>query len=308
MLDNALGPLRSLRAGGVLTIVYLGLVSLALRAEPAPLARACWAALALVALLAWMASLRRARAIAEVATSRIASAAQGYVELEGVASADRNNLIRCPLSGAECVWYRYRLYSRDNIKKEWREVDQGVSSATFEITDATGACRVDPDGAEVVGATVRTTYPDQDKLVEELLLAHSPIYVLGEFSTIGGANAPSSLREDVADLLTEWKADRRSLLRRFDLDANGELDLHEWELARGLAVQTVERGQRELRSQPGVNMIKASRHGRPFLISTLSPKKLRQRFLLWGALHLAIGLAACAVWLRWVRISEFGMG
>lgn len=55
-------------------------------------------------------------------------------------------------------------------------------------------------------------------------------------------------------------------------------------------------------------MIKASRHRRSFLISTLTPKKLRQRFLLRSALHLAIGLAACAMWLRLVRISCFGMG
>jgi hypothetical protein len=50
--------------------------------------------------------------IADIATSRIGSAAQGYVELYGRASVNPENLIRRPLSGMSCIWFRCKLYSK----------------------------------------------------------------------------------------------------------------------------------------------------------------------------------------------------
>ena len=44
---------------------------------------ACLALIAAISLCAWMSALRRRRAITDTPTSRIASAAQGYVELSG---------------------------------------------------------------------------------------------------------------------------------------------------------------------------------------------------------------------------------
>jgi len=70
--------------------------------------------------------------------------------------------------------------------------------------------------------------------------------------------------------------------------------LREWELARRLATRTVEKQHREIRQESGVHVIRASKNGRLFLISSLSPQKLRQRYLLWSFLHLAV-LAAASV-------------
>ena len=250
-----------------------------------------------MAVAAWLGSLRRARAIAELATSRIASAAQGYVELMGRASASPEHLIVTPLGGIACIWYRYKLYSKDNAKREWRQIDSGVSSSTFDISDPTGVCTVDPDHAEVVGAEVRTSYPGNDKLVEECLFGGSLIYLLGDFSTVGGASMALNLREDVGALLTSWKQDRAGLHRRFDLDRNGTIDLQEWEQARQSATRTVERQHRDMRQQPGVHLLRAPEDGRLYLISALSPQALRNHFLRWSAFHLAMGLAAMAGWL-----------
>ena len=148
----------------------------------------------------------------------------------GRASVDTQHLIVSPLGRIQCIWYRYRLYSKDNSEREWNQTDSGVSSATFEINDGSGVCNVDPDHAEVVGAEVRTTYPDSDsKLVEELLFGGNTVYVLGEFTTIGGANSALSVKEDMGTLLSQWKADHASLLRRFDTDRSGAIDLKEWE-------------------------------------------------------------------------------
>lgn len=291
---HALRWLRSQNPSQVLAVCYLGVFAFAIRIGPGQPASWCMAIAAGVGVLAWAAALRRARAIGEQATSRIASAAQGYVELMGRASVDTNNLIYSPLSGVQCIWYRYNLYTREGSNKhEWQRTDSGVSSATFEINDGTGACNVDPDHAEVVAPEVRTSYPDTDtKLVEELLFGGRTIYVLGEFSTIGGANSALSLREDVSALLSDWKRNPTALQRRFDLDRDGQIDMAEWELARKLATRTVEQQHRAIRSQNGIHMVRAPADGRLFLLSTLSPHKLRRRFMLWSWLHLGVAMAA----------------
>jgi hypothetical protein len=290
--------LRSQNPGQVLTICYLGLFAFAVRIGPGQPSAWCLAIAAGVGVLAWAAALRRARAIGEQATSRIGSAAQGYVEIMGRANVDTSNLIYSPRSGVQCIWYRYNLYTRDgNNKREWQRTDNGVSSATFEINDGTGSCNVDPDHAEVVAPEVRTSYPDTDtKLVEEFLFGGCTLYVLGEFSTIGGANSALSLRDDVSALLAEWKSNPTQLKRRFDLDRDGQISMAEWELARKLATGTVEQQHRAIRSQSGIHMVRAPADGRLFLLSTLSPHKLRRRFVFWSWLHLGVSVAA-TTWL-----------
>jgi hypothetical protein len=297
--------LRSLRSQNLQKLIagcYLGLAYLALRAGPSPLAKTCLLAMGVVGVLAWTASLRRARTIAQLPTSRIASAAQGYVEVVGRAIVEPNHRVVSPMSGLQCIWYRYRLYEKDGERSGWTEIDEGVSSATFEINDGSGPCCIDPDYAEVVGAEVRTTYPSGNKLVEELLHGGIPIYVLGELITLGGAGTPLSAREDVNALLASWKADPVALQRRFDLNRDGQVDLQEWELARRLAQKTVEREHRELRAQPGVNLLRAPADGRLFLISSLSPQALRRRFVRWAVFHFICALAALGTWAYWTTL------
>jgi hypothetical protein len=299
----ALRTLRSQNLQKLIAGSYLVLLHFALRNGPGPMATGCLLAMGVVGVLAWTASLRRAGAIAQLPTSRIASAAQGYVEIVGRGSVDADNLITSPMSGVRCIWYRYRVYEKDSEQKGWNEIDEGVSSATFEIHDGSGPCRIDPDYAEVVGAEVRTTYPDGNKLVEELLHGGTPIYALGELVTLGGAGTALSAREDVNALLASWKADPVALQRRFDLNRDGQIDLQEWELARRLAQKTVEREHRELRAQPGVNLLRAPADGRLFLISSLSPQALRRRFVLWAVFHFTCALAALGTWAYWTTLA-----
>ncbi len=292
MWVKALRLLRSQNPGKLLAFCYLAIFAFVVRVGPGPASAWCLAGAVVVGLLAWAAALQRARAIAELATSRIGSAAQGYVEVMGRASVQLANLILSPVSGVQCIWYRYNLYSKDNAKGEWRHIDSGVSSATFEINDGSGACTVDPDHAEVVAPETRTSYKDDTKLVEEFLFGGWLIYVLGQFSTIGGASTALSLREDVSALLSEWKSNPTDLKRRFDLNGDGQIDMAEWEQARQLAHKTVAQQHHDIRSQSGIHLMRAPADGRLFLLSTLSPHKLRQRFLWWGALHLGVSVGA----------------
>ncbi len=274
-------------------IGYAGLIGLGLHLDQASGWTICLWLIATIGLLAGASSYRSARAIADIATSRIGSAAQGYVELMGQAKAAPSELIFSPYSHIACIWYRYRVYTREGSRSEWRQIDSGASHSTFEIADDTGACRVDPEHAEVMAPEQRVSYRDGDKLVEDMLFAGSQIYVLGEYTTVQGGAAALSVSADVNELLTTWKQDPAQLTKRFDLDGNREIDLREWELARRLATKTVERQHRALRQVDELNMVRAPADGRLYLISTLPPHKTRRRYLWWSAVHL--GVAALGV-------------
>ena len=248
-----------------------------------------FALLAIIGFVSWLAAFKRAQAIAQLPTSRIGSAAQGYVELYGRASLEKDFINVAPHSGKQCLWFRYRMYERDD--KNWREINNAVSSATFEINDATGVCRVDPDDAEVLGADRHTSYRDGYKHVEDILFGGGKIYVLGEFSTLNAAPNAVSLSEDVSHLLSDWKKNPKQLHKRFDLNHDGHIDLQEWELARRLALHTVEKEHAQLRQASHVNIMRAPKNSRLFLISSLSPQKLRQRYVFWSGVHFAAFVA-----------------
>ena len=249
-------------------------------------------AIALVGFGAWAGTYRRARAIADIATSRIGSAAQGYVEVLGRGSVAREELVLCPCSATPCLWYRFRIFEKRGSEREWREIDRGESHATFAIADPSGSCRVDPEHAEVIPAETRVTYPADTKQIEEFLFGGSPIYVLGEFATRVDMPTALQAREDIGALMSSWKQDPVRLHRRFDLDRNGVIDTREWELARRLAARTVDQQHRELRSAAEEHTVRAPADGRLFIISALPPHTLRRRYLLWSLFHLAVALAA----------------
>lgn len=283
-----LRDLRNYYAEVITSCGYLGILAFAANTYQHNTGALSLVLLLGVSIFTWFSSHKRANAIANIATSRIGAAAQGYVELYGRASVNPENLIKSPLSGIDCIWFRYKVYSKDNHDREWREVSSGVSDSTFEISDGTGQCQVDPDDAEIMSPELRVSYQGVYKHVEEMLFAGGSIYVLGEFSTIGGANSALSLREDVSDLLAEWKKDPVQLKKRFDLNGNGEIDMQEWELARQSAIREVEKQHREIRAESGVNIIRAPRDRRLFLISSMSPQKLRQRYQWWSYFHLSV--------------------
>lgn len=269
---------------------YLLLGGFALQISEARAWIACLLLVAGIGLIAWIASYRRMRTIADLPTSRIASAAQGYAELYGRAVSAPDHLIVSPYTAARCVWYRFCIYERGE-RNHWELQHEGVSHELFVISDGSGQCFIDPDHAEVVGTERRVSYDGQYKRVEHVLYAGA-IYALGEFTTVGGASMPLDSKEDVANLLAEWKQDKASLLQRFDLDGNGEIDMQEWNLARKAAMREVERQHRELRAAPGVHLLRAPANGRMFLLSSLSPQKLRRRYFWLCNMHGLVALSA----------------
>ena len=73
----------------------------------------------------------RKRIIEDTPTSRITSAAQGYVELSGVGKLMDGSTITGPLTGIPCTWYQYTVeeYRSSGKKSHWITIDQGISDS-----------------------------------------------------------------------------------------------------------------------------------------------------------------------------------
>lgn len=248
--------------------------------------------ISLSSLYAWYVNLRRFRAVADTPTSKAASAPQGYVELLGRGAHPPGEKLRSHLTGLPCLWYRYRIEEKRDDK--WHYLDSGESSDTFGLRDGTGMMLVDPDDAEIHTTNKSTWIQDHYRKTEWTLIEGETIYVLGEHVTLGGASAELNIKQDVSDLLSEWKRDRSALLKRFDLDGDGEIDLNEWELARRAAHREVEKEHREIRLQDEVHLIRKPRN-RLFLIANQTPEQLVSRYRNWAWVHLALLMIACVV-------------
>ena len=253
---------------------------------------ACLALLAVVSLFAWMAALRRRHAIIDTPSSRIASAAQGLVELCGRGKALEPPLYS-RLNTQACLWYRYQVDEKQD--NEWKTIIDDESDLPFIINDGSGDCVIDVEGAEILTRHKETQNNEHRRVTEWKLLVGDMIYARGDFLTLGGGAMEFDTHQDVGHLLAEWKKDPASLLKRFDLNGDGLLDEAEWKLARQAARREVVRQHSELRNEADVHTLRRPGDDQPYLISNLDPKRLARRFLYWSAAHVMLFLVSLGV-------------
>lgn len=247
----------------------------------------CLSVIALISILAWLSALNRLRAIRDTPTSRIASAAQGYVELVGSGQPFGDPPMLSKLSLLPCLWYRYKIEQRDE-KNNWKTVDSGESSDCFMLHDDSGSCVIDPDAAEIITRHRNQWQQGGDRNTEWTLIKDDPLYVIGQFRTQGGSTLEFDSRAELNAVLAAWKEDMPALHMRFDLDNDGRLDMDEWMLARQAAKREVGKMLRDAQAQPDINIISRPHDGKLFLISNLTPEKLSRRYLFWAWAHLVI--------------------
>lgn len=273
---------------------------------------------------AWR-SFRRARTLADNATARIRSAPQGYVELNGRAELMDGDLVIAPLSGLACCWYRYRI-ERKTSDGKWKTVDKGMSDALFWLTDETGRCALDPDGAEVIktgrdiwygdGAPCKLAGMEHElpqwleglrgfgadyRYTEQRILPGEEIHVLGLFCTVGGISEAPHTRRELYQLLEDWKKDSRRMAL-FDRNGDGHIDAEEWEAVRRAAHHQIQRAQLARSVNPDVHMLRnPGDRNRPFLISAVSEYHLVRRFQRHAAISLLAALLAGG-YLAWVFV------
>ncbi|MGD8909511.1 MAG: GIDE domain-containing protein [Chromatiales bacterium] len=281
-------------------------------------------------------SLHRARLIEDTPTSRIRSAPQGYVELIGQAALMQGESIFAPLSGMPCCWWRFKIERKHD--KGWRVTRSGQSESLFLLRDETGECIIDPDGAHVspsdksvwygsnatpssgpdrgpgtwqkqtglfgLNVTFTTTFGDNYRYTEETIIAGDPLYAIGLFKSVGETDRKTMREEQIKERLRQWKADHASLLKRFDRNRDGQIDLDEWELARRSARTQVMREQMRENQQAIHTLSDTGSHRRPLLISTREEFDIVRHFRLWAGASL-LGfflLGAATIWMMTIRL------
>ena len=243
----------------------------------------------------WWTNLSRGRLIADTPTSRIRSAAQGYVELCGSGHWLPGDQIRAPLTGRQCVWWSYCIEERRGSGKNarWVTIDKDRSEELFELQDDTGEVVVDPAGARVIsghsdrwrGPTARPMGPPgggwsfggRYRYREQRLHLGDHLYALGWFRSETAEAQSFDRKQAVGEWLRDLKADRGRLLRQFDADGDGQIDMQEWELARAAAEEAVARQMLEHSLAPGVHVFCQPPNGLPYLLSSLPEAELLKR-------------------------------
>jgi hypothetical protein len=258
-------------------------------------------------------------------TSRLRSAAQGYIEVEGIARLMEGPTIVCPLTATRCVWYRYEVERKEShtdsdgkTRTSWETVESGTSDDCFLLDDGTGACIVDPAGAQVLPTLRQRWYgnarrPDigpaagkglwraaycQYRYTEELIFPANAVYAIGAFRTQTGLADAFDEQADLRELLTKWKHDKK-MMALFDVNKDGAVDVKEWEAARRMAMQKVrqEHVQRAV-DTPDLNILARPKDGRPFILSGVPQQALIQRFRKYAAGCLT-GMAITGAFFVW---------
>ena len=230
----------------------------------------------------------RSRAAADTATSRIASAAQGYVELSGEAfQLPGTNPPFCTPDGVACLWYR-----GDGLTPE--SGADGTQNP-FGIRDDTGYAVVLPYGAVIVALESHVWTDAGTTHAEDRIYAGDRLFVVGEFTT---SEPRFELETTVADKLFRWRANPRALLKQFDANRDGQIDSAEdWKMRMRAVQDAKAEEQAALAEHHAVNLIKCPADGRSFVISSRSQRGLNRRFLAWelaGVLAFVIGITGAA--------------
>ncbi|MBL8447180.1 MAG: hypothetical protein JNJ44_07175 [Zoogloeaceae bacterium] len=279
-------------------LIQLGCVWLAVRLGHGPGLLTTLALFLGASLLGWGRAIAHKRLIGDTPTSRVASAAQGYVELRGRGQPLAGAPVLSPVNGLPVLWYRV-VAQRRNTEGKWEHESTVESDASFLLDDGSGQVAVDPEGATMLVRRKDTHTEGNRRTTQWSILRNDPIYVLGQFTTLGSIDPDFDLAAQVRDLLAEWKRDRPNLLARFDANQDGEICLTEWETARGAAKREVLSIQNEALSAPEAHIIRKPSDGRLYLISDLDPDHIARHFRRWTWFHatLFVGGAGTLAWL-----------
>jgi hypothetical protein len=267
---------------------------------------------------------QRYRFIQDTATSRIASAAQGYIELKGLAELIPDSNIQSPFSNRKCIWYQCKVEIKKTTGKRsyWKEESNQVSEEIFLIRDDSGECIVIPEQAMVTPSQQRVWYgnglhashqvPERSGLLsafgfgnyrftERLILVADPIYVLGNFESIRRTPDQQTIQQQVKELIRQWKIQPMRYLKPFDLDNNGKIQQQEWDRVKKHAkMQVLKQHQDQV-----IHTIRKPQEGsHPFLISTKSEQELLNKKRLSLVLYLMLFFVSLSLLISMITLPK----
>lgn len=278
----------------------------------------------------------RSRMIDDTPTSKIRSAHQGFVELEGEGRLMKGTPIVSPLSNKQCLWYDFKIEHKvkeldigpsDNhalTKSNWKTINSGTSDNLFLLADSTGICVVDPEGAAITPSSSKIWYGSRDvnisdpasasailalsgssgnnnyRYTEKRIDVGDELYLLGLFKTIGGRREKLDKKGEVRDILAKWKKRPDFLLARFDENGDGEIDLDEWQKVIAMAELEVEKSFGERLVQPEIHTVsKPLDSRRPFIISVESQETIANKYR-WYSRGSMIGFFLGGIGFVWI--------
>ena len=288
---------------------------------------------ALVSFVFSFITLHRKRIIEDTPTSKIRSAAQGYIELIGHGQLMEGQPIIAPLTGTICTWYKYSVdeHRQSGKNSKWVTIRSGTSEELFLIKDDTGQCIIDPEDAHVTSVNKDVWHSSEVnpqgsplavkkkktffsglglnrryRYTEERLHTDESLYAIGLYKTVGGAGTKFDINEDVRELIREWKTDSEALIKKFDADNNGAIDLQEWQKVRQAAYDHVVEMHGKQKSLPPVNiMTKTNDSRRPYILSAVEENDLIRRLHIYSVLLLSLFIlcGSISTWLISMRLA-----
>jgi len=183
----------------------------------------------IVGISGWWDGIRRLRYASDTPTSKIRSAAQGYVELKGrLTRAGGQPPLKSPLSHTPCLWWDYKIEENDGRKLH--TIERGHGSVWMCLVDETGQCLINPGGAHIRAHQrkvwdIKIPEPHHTPLgkeqkagtyrcTEHLLLPERELYAIGDFRSVNGEHVLGATDDDD--------------LRPFILSGEGEIEMIFW--------------------------------------------------------------------------------
>lgn len=230
--------------------------------------------------------LHRISVIRDTPVSKIRSAAQGFVQILGHGEAIPGQHVVAPLSHKPCIWWSYTITQAFGINNNMPaqgdnqyEFVEKTSVSLLQVSDGTGTCLIDPAFAEVTPAVEDVWYgktrdPDQPcahisasfKFVEKRIHAGDMLHASGVFHSADGRPTATEVDEAQRELLLAWKRNQPELIRRFDTNHDGQVDMQEWEAARAEARRTALNRLSARQNPTPVNMLTPPGDGRKLII------------------------------------------
>ncbi len=180
-------------------------------------------ALVVFSLLLCIRYFRHFKLLENIPTSKIRSAAQGYVELTGTARPDVGPAFHAPGANKPCVWFEYGLVQGEGNS---RHVTPVATSASFLVDDGTGTVRINPFELKVETRHKKSFPLAYDIAFSRWIAEGDKVHVYGKFDTLRW-DYHRLFNELVNSRLSSLKKDKKSMMA-LDHNGDGVIDADEW--------------------------------------------------------------------------------